>query len=251
VTAPAEWVGAIGLDASQPAARRRLREAERLSRAGRVISMRAMAGRVEGRVQGSHARPHLVELGVAVWTDDQWHRVTALLATQARHYARLLAGQLPEQFDAALRSLGLSLIPEPAAWRLQCTCRHAAPCVHQAAVWLDVRDRLDDDPYLIARLRGRSREQLLAEIRDRRSDLNEARIPLEGLDPQRWSRARVPPADVPLPPVRTPATTAGPLRVLGDPPGWPGPVDAVTMFGPAIAAAGVRAASLLSDDPLA
>lgn len=248
MSAPSDWVAGLGLDVSEPSGRRRLREAEGLRRAGRVISLRAVAGRIEGRVQGSHARPHLVELGVPAWTDEQWGTATALLATQARHYARLLAGQLPDQFDTALRSEGLSLVPAPSQWRLRCTCLKAAPCIHQAAVWLDVRDRLDDDPYLLARVRGRSRQQLLADIRDRRTDVVETGIALVDLDPRQWSRARVPLADVPLPTVRTPATPAGPLRVLGDPPGWSGPVDAVTMFGPVIAAAGARAARLLSDD---
>lgn len=248
MSASSDWVASLGLDVSQPSGRRRLREAEGLRRAGRVISLRAVAGRIEGRVQGSHARPHLVELGVPTWTDEQWDTVTALLATQARHYARLLAGQLPDQFDTALRSVGLSLMPVSSQWRLRCTCQAPAPCVHQTAVWLDVRDRLDDDPYLLARVRGRSRQQLLADIRDRRTDVTEAGVGLADLDPRQWSRAHVPLADVPLPTVRTPTTPAGPLRVLGDPPGWSGPVDVVTMFGPVITAAGERAARLLSDD---
>lgn len=249
MNAPSTWVAALGIDVSEPSGRRRLRDAEGLRRAGRVISLLAVAGRVEGRVQGFHARPHLVELGVPPWTDEQWDAVTALLATQARHYARLLAGQLPDQFDTALQAKGLSLIPEPAQWRLRCTCQDVAPCAHQAAVWLDVRDRLDDDPYLLARVRGRSRQQLLADIRDQRTEGHEMHIPLADLDPRQWSHTRVPLADVPLPAVRAPLTPAGPLRVLGDPPGWSGPVDAVTMFSPVITAAGEHAVRRLSADP--
>jgi hypothetical protein len=120
--------------------------------------------------------------------------------------------------------------------------------VHQVAVWLTVRNDLDREPYLITRLRGRSREQLLAEIRDQREVGERAGVDTATLDTRGWSRAPMDPAEVPLPMVRRPATTAGPLRMLGDPPGWAGPADAVTMFGPAIAAAGERARRLLRDD---
>lgn len=238
------WLGALGIDADD----RRFREADRLRSAGRVMSVRTSAGLIEGRVQGSHARPHLVELVVAQWTDEQWAAVGELLARQARHYARLLAGQLPDQFDVVLTELGLSLVPRADQWRLRCTCGQATPCVDQIAVWLTVRDHLDREPYLITRLRGRSREQLLAEIRDQREARGRAGVDVTGLDTRRWSRAAMDPAEVPLPAVRQPATTAGPLRMLGDPPGWAGPADAVTMFGPAIVAAAERARRLLSDD---
>lgn len=244
----ARWIAALDIDVGDVADARRLREAERLRAAGRVMSLRASAGLIEGRVQGSHARPHLVELAVATWTDAQWHAVGDLLGRQARHYARLLAGQLPDQFDVALTDLGLSLVPRPEQWRLRCTCDQASPCVHQVAVWLTVRDHLDREPYLITRLRGRSREQLLAEIRDQRQAGERAGVDPATLDIRGWSRATVDPAEVPLPPVRRPATTAGPLRMLGDPPGWAGPADAVTMFGPAIAVAGEHARRLLGDD---
>lgn len=243
------WMDAIGVDDGDVEQRRRLRDAERLRTAGRVISLRPVAGRIEGRVQGTHARPHLVELGVAQWTDEQWHAVSDLLAAQARHYARLLAGQLPDQFDDGLTRLGLSLMPRAEEWRLACTCGQPSPCVHQIAVWLEVRERLEGDPYLLTRLRGRSREQLLAEIRDQRSTLDTGSISIDRLRPAAWSRARALPSDVPLPPVRRPVTAAGPLQMLGDPPGWAGPASAVTLFRPDIVAAGERARQLLDDDP--
>jgi uncharacterized Zn finger protein len=244
------WLASIGLDVDDPAAGLRLREAERLRTAGRVMSLRTAPGQVEARVQGTHARPHLVELTVPVWTDAQWRAVCDLLARQARHHARLLAGQLPDQFDVALTELGLSLTPDADEWSLHCTCgSRAVPCVHQAAVWLAVQDHLHTDPYLVTRLRGRSREQLLAEIRDRRGAGEQRGRPVAELDASRWSEGSVHPSEVPLPVVRRPATAAGPLRMLGDPPGWTGPADIVALLGPAIADGAGRAQRLLSDEP--
>ncbi|CAN5817180.1 hypothetical protein BH23ACT10_BH23ACT10_00560 [soil metagenome] len=248
MTAISEWLGALGVDDAKTPGRRLQREGDRLCMAGRVMSLRAAAGLIEGRIQGSHARPHLVELGVAQWTAEQWRAVSDLLARQARHYARLLAGQLPDQFDVALTELGLSLLPQPDGWRLRCTCGAPSPCGHQVALWLAARARLDTDPYLLPRVRGRSREQLLAEIRDRRSDERRDSMALTELDTAGWSRGRVHPSEVPLPAVSRPVTVAGPLRMLGDPVGWAGPTTALAMFGPAVAAASERARCLLADD---
>ncbi|HEX6256266.1 MAG TPA: hypothetical protein VFZ70_10715 [Euzebyales bacterium] len=244
------WLTSIGLAIDDPGQALRLREAERLCSAGRVMSLRTTPGRVEARVQGTHARPHLVELAVPVWTDEQWRTVSDLLARQARHHARLLAGQLPDQFDVALTELGLSLTPNADEWSLHCTCGdRAVPCIHQLAVWLAVHDQLDTDPYLVTRLRGRSREQLLADIRDRRGRGERRGIPIAELDVARWSQGSVHSSEVPLPVVRQPGTVAGPLRMLGDPPGWSGPADVVALLGPAVVAGAERARMLLSEDP--
>lgn len=247
MTPEVDWMGSLGVDVDDPAQRRRQRDAGRLRAAGRVMSLRVDPGGVEGRVQGSHARPHLVELLVDPWSDDEWHAVGELLGRQARHYARLLAGQLPDQFDAVLTGLGLSLVPRADEWTLRCTCTEGVPCTHQMAVWLEARERLEDDPYLITRLRGRSREQLLSEIRDQRTSGSDT-VPLDELDTDGWSRAHVHPSEVPLPPVRRPTTDAGALRMLGEPPGWAGPTAADAMFTPAIVAAADRARRLLEAD---
>lgn len=238
------WVRQLG-DGGRAPVRQRIREADRLRMAGRVISTRAVTGRIEGRVQGSHARPHLVELLAPQWTATQWHAVGEVLSQQARHYARLLAGQLPEQFDRVLDTLGLSLVPEPAQWRLECTCAAPPVCVHQVAVWLEVRALLDRDPYLLTRVRGRSREELLAEIRAQRVGDHDDRIALTALTERGWLRTDMAPSEIPLPRVRTPGTAAGPLRMLGDPPGWAGPASAVALFSPAIIGAAQRARNLL------
>lgn len=241
------WVRTLG-DRDEPTLRRRIRDAERLRAAGRVISTRAVAGRIEGRVQGSHARPHLVELVAPEWTSRQWQAISEVLALQARHYARLLAGQLPEQFDQVLEALDLSLVPRPGEWQLDCTCNAPPPCLHQIALWLQVRALLDGDPYLMTRVRGRSREQLLAEIRDQRVGDQRNQLDMDGFAARGWARTGIPPTEVPLPPVRVPRTPAGPLRMLGDPPGWAGPATAATLFSPAVVAAADRARALLDDE---
>lgn len=244
MNAAAMWVRRLG-DCDDAVVRHRIREADRLRTAGRVISTRAVTGRIEGRVQGGHARPHVAELLAPEWTAEQWRAVGEVLSQQARHYARLLAGLLPEQFDRVLDALDLSLVPQPTEWRLQCTCTTPAPCLHQVAVWLEVRTQLDDDPYLLARVRGRSREELLAEIRAQRAGDDRDRLELADVSVPRWAHPDMSPWDIPLPTPRTPRTAAGPLRMLGDPPSWAGPTSPAVLFGPAVSAAAQRASALL------
>lgn len=243
------WLTSLGLPPDADGREQRLREADRLRNSGRVMSLRTVPGRIEARVQGTHARPHLVELAVGEWTPAQWHAVGDLLARQARHHARLLAGQLPDQFDLALTELGLSLVPATDEWRLRCTCDEPRqPCVHQIAVWLVTLDELDAEPYLLTRLRGRGRDQLLAAIRDQRAPRQRSAMPVGELDATAWSAARVHPSEVPLPAPRTTTPAGGALRMLGEPAVWAGPADAVAMFGPAITAAAARAHALLARD---
>lgn len=55
--------------------------------------------------------------------------------------------------------------------RTNCTCRdYANPCKHLAAVFYILAEKFDDDPFLIFTWRGRSRDELLASLRERRGD---------------------------------------------------------------------------------
>jgi len=52
----------------------------------------------------------------------------------------------------------------------RCSCPdQAIPCKHSAAVCYLVADELDADPFALLRLRGRSRDEVLAELRRRRA----------------------------------------------------------------------------------
>jgi uncharacterized Zn finger protein len=55
---------------------------------------------------------------------------------------------------------------------MRCTCREwAVPCKHVAAVHYALAAELDRDPFLLFRLRGRTREELTAALRARRVGL--------------------------------------------------------------------------------
>ena len=242
------------LDDGTPQVVRRLMQGRNLLRSGRVTGITVARGSLSGSVQGFSATPLAVEVTLPVLDDDAWAGVVATLASQVRHRARLLAGQVPDGLEAQLEASGLSLFPRAAELDVTCRCGDAVlPCSHAAGVWLAVGEEIDRDPFALLRLRGRGRERVLADSAAVRS----AALPqvlagtaIADLPLSAWVTARSDVDDfVPAPPA-PPMTAAGPLRLLGDPPGWSGGVSAGDLLAPLVER-GARWAAALLDDPSA
>lgn len=217
-------------------------------RSGRVTDLRVQAGTASGRVQGKRATPQLVDIVVPTLDEAEWHTVVGVLAGQLRHSARLLAGLAPEALEGELAASGVALFPAPEAVTASCGCGEAvSPCAHVAAVWEATAEAIAADPFAWLRLRGRGRERLLADLaaaRGRDTDGAAAGLTLDELAADGWRSARVPLSEIHIPPGEPPATTAAPLRLLGDPPGWPSGPDAWRLFSPLVAAAAAWMADL-------
>lgn len=231
---------------------RRMMQGRNLLGSGRVIGIAIGRGAVTGTVQGFSATPLSVEITMPVFGDDQWDEVVGALASQVRHRARLLAGQVPDGLDSQLEAHGLSLFPERAELDVTCRCDDAVvPCMHAAGVWLAAAAEIEQDPFALLRLRGRGRERLLAESAAARGAATAQPPPGQApgdLPLDHWISATRDVDDfVPAPP-QPPRTAAGPLRLLGDPPGWAGGVSAGDLFAPLVERGAAWAAALL-DDP--
>ena len=239
------------LDDGTPQVVRRLMQGRNLLRSGRVTGVQINRGALSGSVQGFSATPLAVEITLPVLHDDQWRVVVEALASQVRHRARLLAGQVPDGLDSQLEAAGLSLIPSVAELDTTCRCGDAVtPCMHAAGVWLAVAAEIDADPFVLLRLRGRGRERLLADSASVRG-AGPAQIPpgqrLVELPADAWVSAVRDVDDlVPAPPA-APRTSAGPLRLLGDPPGWAGGVSPGDLFAPLVERGAAWAEALLED----
>lgn len=149
----------------------RLSRGRRYARKGQVLSITEVKDGVEARVQGSQRKPYKISLQIAPLTDAQWDKVIDALAEQAIFTAQLLAGEMPQDIEQAFSAAGVSLFPARRGdLKTDCSCPdHANPCKHVAAAHYILGERFDEDPFLLFRLRGRTQEQILQALRQRRA----------------------------------------------------------------------------------
>ncbi len=162
---------------------KRLGRGRSYARAGQVIAIKEVPGGVEAKVQGSQRTPYKISIKVEPLTDQQWEKVLDALADQAIFTVQLLVGEMPPDIEEVFTAAGVSLFPEKSAQlHTDCSCPDSAnPCKHIAAVHYILGEQFDEDPFLLFRLRGRSQEQLMADLRARRAgeteeDFDEAEV---------------------------------------------------------------------------
>jgi len=141
----------------------RLSRGRNYARRGQVLSIEIAKGRVSALVQGSRPKPYKVNIGVRPIPVAGWRRATAAMAAKAAFSAKLLNGQMPDDIEKAFAAETLSLFPESLAeLDTECSCPDwSNPCKHIAAVYYLLGEEFDRDPFLIFRLRGMEREELL------------------------------------------------------------------------------------------
>ncbi len=147
----------------------RLDRGRRYARSGQVMSIDIDKGIVTARVQGSQATPYTVTITVPRLNDRAWRRLTNALAKEPLLVAQLLAGQMPEEIERVLTRVKLKLFPARRTdLESDCTCPDwANPCKHIAAVYYLLAEEFDRDPFLLFRLRGRERAEIIAETAPR------------------------------------------------------------------------------------
>src|SRR5260370_12044878 len=137
---------------------------------GQVVSMDVGRDGVKAVVQGSRPDPYTVQILFKQLSDAEWERVIDAMASEALYAARLLSGEMPEQIEDVFAAAGTSLFPTDSSdMRTTCSCPDTAnPCKHIAAVHYLLGERFDEDPFLMFLLRGRSRDEIVAALRERR-----------------------------------------------------------------------------------
>ena len=141
----------------------RLTRGRSYARRGQVLSISVEQGAVTASVQGSRARPYRVEIRVETLGGSDWKKLTAALSERPIFAAKLLAGHMPDDIEDAFRDVGLSLFPDRSDdLETDCSCPDwSNPCKHVAAVYLLLGEEFDRDPFLVFKLRGAEREELL------------------------------------------------------------------------------------------
>src|SRR6266446_7277574 len=141
----------------------RLARGRSYARNGQVLSIDIDKGVVKADVQGSRPKPYHITIQVKALTGKDWEKLTESLGHQALFAAKLLAGEMPKDIEKAFQEAELSLFPAKLRdLATECSCPdYSNPCKHIAAVYYLLGEEFDRDPFLLFKLRGLSREELL------------------------------------------------------------------------------------------
>ncbi len=149
----------------------RLGRGRSYARRGQVMSIDVQEGLVTAKVQGSQRAPYKIKIALKPLSQKDWNKVAEAMAEQAIFVAKLLAGEMPQNIEEAFEAAKVPLFPKSSReLETDCSCPDwANPCKHIAAVYYLLAEQFDDDPFLIFKLRGKSKEQLINELREKRA----------------------------------------------------------------------------------
>jgi uncharacterized Zn finger protein len=144
----------------------RLNRGRSYARQGQVLSIEIEKGRVTARVQGSRPQPYEIKLQIKTLSSADWKRLIQGLSQRAIYSAKLLAGQMPADIERVFQAEGISLFPKKGNdLKTECSCPDwSNPCKHIAAVYYLLGEEFDRDPFLVFKLRGMSREELVKSL---------------------------------------------------------------------------------------
>lgn len=154
--------------------KKRLERGRNYARQGNVLNIEFKGAKVLARVQGSEQEPYKVSLSLDSFSDEEWDYVIESMSQKAIFSAKLLAGEMPQNIEDVFTANGLSLFPFTLSdVHSKCSCPDKAnPCKHVAAVYYQLGDRFSEDPFVLFQLRGRTKEQILSDLRKLRGGSN-------------------------------------------------------------------------------
>jgi uncharacterized Zn finger protein len=168
--------------------KKRLERARTYARQGNVLSIEFKGAKVLAKVQGSEVEPYKVSLFLDPFSDEEWGYVIETMSKRSIFAAKLLAGEMPQNIEDVFTRNGLSLFPFTLSdVHSKCSCPDKAnPCKHVGAIYYQLGDRFSEDPFVLFQLRGRTKEQIISDLRQLRSAHNDQThlIPLEITDNQ-------------------------------------------------------------------
>ena len=149
-----------------------LRAARAAVRAGSVMELEVSPGLIGAMVLGSQNSKNHVRLRSSVPSEASLEAIKSRIAERALYSAQLLAGYLPVRFKNIFHDSGAALNPwESGQGSFVCSCSHSPePCAHILTALCTAAALFDRDPFLLLKLIGIEREELLSVILAARGD---------------------------------------------------------------------------------
>ncbi len=176
----------------------RLQRGRSYARSGQVLNLDIQPGRVDARVQGSRPQPYKVWLKIKPLSEQDWKRVAEQMAGQAIFAAKLLAGEMPQNIEEAFTAARVTLFPiKRDDLETECSCPDwSNPCKHIAAVYLLLGEQFDADPFLLFRLRGKSKNEIMELLRAQRAAETTPAIAKRASPTQKRQKKKSPPEKI-------------------------------------------------------
>jgi uncharacterized Zn finger protein len=142
----------------------RLGRGRSYARKGQVIYLEIDKGRVRAQVQGSRTRPYAVSITMKPIATSKWKKIAKQASENLLVAAKLMAGEMPPEIEEVFADARAPLFPTSERdLATDCSCPDwSNPCKHVAAVYYLLAEAFDRDPFLLFRLRGMERDNLVA-----------------------------------------------------------------------------------------
>lgn len=153
------WIEALGENIDSG----RMSRAKTYARKGQVVDIDISCGLVTASVQGSGAKPYKVKLTFPAADKTQEALIFERFKESASFAAELLAGEMPRETEDIFKEAELPLfLDRRSMLSLRCSCPDSATlCKHIAAVLILLAEVIDDDPFLLLKIRGIDKEKLM------------------------------------------------------------------------------------------
>ncbi len=144
----------------------------------RVKRLEVQPGLIQAQVAERENGTTAVEVRFPTLPDAQWNAIIDALGSQAIFAAQLLAGNMPAEIEQVFADAGSRLLPGHAGeldYHFAAAGGNGNSVASDlagralAVVYAQLGEMLADDPWLLLRLRGRDREQVLAALQERRN----------------------------------------------------------------------------------
>ncbi len=152
----------------------RMQRGMRYAEENRIENLTVTPGQIFGTVQGTAPTPYRVKIIFKTIPEEGWDKILFKIAKKVKYIIALLENKIPNDFQQIFQEMGYNLFP-PASKTLNASCScpdQAVPCKHIAATILYTARVLDLDPFLLLKLRGKSRNDLLNDLQLARSCAN-------------------------------------------------------------------------------
>jgi uncharacterized Zn finger protein len=142
----------------------RLGRGKAYARKGQVLSISVGEGLITAEVQGSRPKPYKVEMKVKTLAQAAKKKLLKEIGESILFAVKLHSGEMPKELEELFMSSGLPLFPQKySEMKTDCSCPDwSDPCKHIAAVCYLLAEEFDRDPFLIVKLRGLSRDELVS-----------------------------------------------------------------------------------------